>query len=146
MSDGNGPNHTLRELPCYLLYLGWRRAQSFYSQAFEPGMNPQRMYVLERLTDHNAATVTQLGALLGVDPGTISGLLSRMQRDGLLTRTRNPNNRLEVIVRLTVRGRAVHKKASRSLQALDAELMQHISPRDLVGLQQVVAAFAGDQP
>src|SRR5690606_3790541 len=101
MSDGNGPNHVLRELPCYLLYLGWRRAQSFYSEAFASGMNPQRMYVLERLSDNNGATVTQLGELLGVDPGTISGLLSRMQRDGLLTRTRNPNHRLEVIVRLT---------------------------------------------
>ena len=98
------------------------------------------------LTWNVRAAFLATARLLGVDPGTISGLLSRMQRDGLLTRTRNPNNRLEVIVRLTVRGRAVHKKASRSLQALDAELMQHISPRDLLGLQQVVAAFAGDQP
>lgn len=137
----------LRELPCYLLYTGWRRAQAFYTDALGDGLNPQRMYVLEELSGRGAARparVSALAELLAVDLGTISGLLARMERDGLVERRPNPDNAHERHVVLTRAGRAAHSRAARRIRELDRELMRRVKPGDVRALRRVVRAFCTD--
>lgn len=144
-SEPDDPASDLRALPCYQLYLGWRRAQAFYADALGD-LNPQRMYVLEHVVAQGETPVCQLGAVLGVDPGTISGLLTRMQRDGLVERNKRGDNRLEVFVRATRRGRAAHRRAALRIAARDEQLMAQLQPRDLTGLRRIVAAFEDQDP
>jgi DNA-binding MarR family transcriptional regulator len=161
----------LQELPCYLLYVGWRRASACYAPAFAlagrrpiarptsaptaggasaasrigPGgsqrLNPQRMYVLEHLSRHPDTTVGALAALLEVDAGTISGLLSRMARDGLVQRRRDPADKLQVLLRCTPVGRRLHRRIARQIQHIDQQVLAALRPRDLTALRRVVDAF-----
>lgn len=138
------PATALRQYPCYLLYLGWRRAAAFYAEALGAAMHPQRMYVLDHLVAAGPVTIGDLATLLAVDPGTISGLCARMQRDGHLQRLRNPDNGKEVLVRATAAGRALHRRAAARIAEADRRLLPQLQPGDLAALQRVVAAFTSE--
>lgn len=54
--------------------------------------------------------VTELAAYLGLDKSTISGLVDRAERRGLLARDRNPDDRRAVDVFLTPEGRELTER------------------------------------
>lgn len=58
-----------------------------------------------------ARTVGRLGAQLQMDNGTLTPLLKRLERDGLVTRSRDTEDERRVHVRLTERGRALRERA-----------------------------------
>jgi DNA-binding MarR family transcriptional regulator len=58
-------------------------------------------------------TVKALGERLGLDSGTLTPLLKRMQGLGLVTRTRSTQDEREVFVQLTPEGLALRKRARR---------------------------------
>jgi MarR family transcriptional regulator, organic hydroperoxide resistance regulator len=63
-------------------------------------------------------TVKALGERLGLDSGTLTPLLKRMQGLGLVTRTRSTEDEREVFVQLTPEGLALRKRARRVPVAL----------------------------
>jgi DNA-binding MarR family transcriptional regulator len=69
----------------------------------------------------------------------MSGLLGRLQAEGLLRREVNPDDRREVLVRLTPAGVQLHQDTIQRLQAADRLLAQHIDRDDLDRLRRVVA-------
>jgi DNA-binding MarR family transcriptional regulator len=67
---------------------------------------PQYLVILE-LLDGAPVAVGVLGARLGMDTGTITPLVKRLEAAGLATRTRDPVDERRVMVDLTPRGRAL---------------------------------------
>ena len=130
----------LHDFPCFQLYLGWRRAQAFYKPLLEPDLCPQRMYVLE-LLDEGEWRMGDLARELDVEPGSISGLVSRMERDGLVERRRGKQDRLSVTVRPTRQGRAAYRRVGERILERDQQLLAEIGSRDLAALQRVVAVL-----
>ncbi|QDU69437.1 MarR family winged helix-turn-helix transcriptional regulator [Engelhardtia mirabilis] len=128
----------LAELPCFNLYLGWRRVQAFYKHFLGEGLNPQRVYVLELLLEHRELGVTQLARALDLDVATMSGLLSRMESEGLVDRPRAKGDRRAVAVKLTRRGRATAKRTEAAVAEADAELTGALDPSDVAALARLV--------
>ena len=131
----------LAELPCFNLYLGWRRMQAFYKRFLGEGLNPQRVYVLEILLAHRELGVAQLSGALDVDAPTMSGLLSRMQKEGLLERVRSKADRREVRVALTRSGRTVAKRTEAAVAEADRQLMAALNDRDVSALVRLVESL-----
>ena len=67
---------------------------------------PQYLVVLE-LLDGAPVSVGVLGARLGMDTGTITPLVKRLEASGMVSRTRDPADERRVMVDLTPRGRAL---------------------------------------
>jgi MarR family transcriptional regulator, organic hydroperoxide resistance regulator len=65
---------------------------------------PQYLVILE-LLDGAPQTVGALGGRLGMDTGTITPLLKRLDAAGFVTRTRDPKDERRVLVDLTAKGR-----------------------------------------
>jgi DNA-binding MarR family transcriptional regulator len=65
-------------------------------------------------------TVKALGARLELDSGTLTPLLKRLERRGLVTRTRSSEDERELFVRLTAAGLALKKRA----RCVPASLLQ----------------------
>lgn len=70
---------------------------------------PQYLVVLE-LLDGAPVSVGALGARLGMDTGTITPLLKRLDAAGLVTRTRDRGDERRVLVDLTEQGRALERE------------------------------------
>lgn len=70
---------------------------------------PQYLVILE-LLDGAPVSVGTLGGRLGMDTGTITPLLKRLESAGFVTRTRDLKDERRVLVDLTGRGRELEPK------------------------------------
>lgn len=80
------------------------------------GGNAGPMPVFLALQDGRAMTQTALAQQASVEQPTMANTLARMERDGLVSRTPDPNDRRSALVRLTELGRA------RADQAFDSAI------------------------
>ena len=88
--------------------------------------------ILHLLDTEGAILQRDLQARLGVKSGSLSEILSKLEREGLIARETDPRDRRRVIVRMTDAGRA-HAEAHRQtpmekdwFQALDQEQSEEL--------------------
>lgn len=67
----------------------------------------QQSAVMELLCDQGAMNQKELQQKLGVKPGSVSELISKLEAKGLVERERDPQDRRKVVLNLTDRGRKV---------------------------------------
>jgi MarR family transcriptional regulator, lower aerobic nicotinate degradation pathway regulator len=93
-------------------------------------------------------TINELSKLLGLDKSSVSGLVERAERRGLLARDPSPTDGRSVLVSLTDRGRSLVSEASAQFEADVFTLLNRLSPadrRELSGLvSRVLVAHAAD--
>lgn len=94
----------------FALYSAANRMSRLHKPLLEPlGLTfPQYLALLE-LFSAAPRTVGELGASLGMDTGTITPLLKRLEAGGSITRKRDPNDERRVLVNLTPTGEAMRK-------------------------------------
>jgi DNA-binding MarR family transcriptional regulator len=69
------------------------------------GLSLGRAKVLMRLGQHGPMNQARLAGLLGFAPRSVTETIDALERDGLVTRTEDPNDRRARIVQLTDAGR-----------------------------------------
>lgn len=57
-------------------------------------------------------TLSDIGARLSLDSGTLTPLLKRLETQGFITRSRNPEDEREILIELTKHGRSLQKSAT----------------------------------
>jgi DNA-binding MarR family transcriptional regulator len=67
--------------------------------------------VLLTLWEQEGLPLKAIGARLGLDSGTLTPLLRRMETAGLVTRSRDSEDERVVRINLTAKGRRLHTKA-----------------------------------
>ena len=75
------------------------------------GLTYPQYIVLLALWQNDGITVKMLGAELGLDSGTLSPLLKRLESAGFVDRTRDKSDERKVVVRLTDKGRMLKSEA-----------------------------------
>jgi MarR family transcriptional regulator, lower aerobic nicotinate degradation pathway regulator len=94
-------------------------------------------------------TMNQLAKLLNLDKSSITGLVDRAERRGLVTRLPSADDRRAVLVALTGQGRAIVSQAAADFSADVLALLDLVPVADRVALQDIVsrllAAYAADQ-
>lgn len=137
---------------CFALYSSSLAMTKLYKPLLAPLelTYPQYLALLV-LWEHDDLTVSELGARLYLDSGTLTPLLKRMEAAGWLLRTRATDDERRVLIRLTPEGRALRRKArdvpvqlnqmtgasakevaqlTQRLQQLRAQLLATASPAD----------------
>ena len=66
------------------------------------------MRCLEILTQTDSALPSQLAAKLGLTTGSVTAMLDRLERLGYVTRSADPADRREVVVRLTPKAAKIY--------------------------------------
>ena len=75
------------------------------------------------------ATIGQIARWLVREPHTMSNILMRMEKMGLINRVRNKNNRTEIIISLTKKGKEVHDKLMNDIVVIQ-EMMSCLSEEE----------------
>ena len=81
---------------------------------------------------------SQLAAILGVARPTVTSNLDRLERDGLLVRRTDPENRRRVLVVLTDKGRAAVEQAIPLQIAVEKELVACVPSDQRTGLEELL--------
>lgn len=97
---------------CFRLYTVSRLVTQAYRPYFEPlGITYPQYLVLLILWERDNLPVSEIASRLMLDTNTVTPLLQRMERGGLVARTRGTVDSRQRIVSLTPRGRAMQEKA-----------------------------------
>ncbi|HEX6056229.1 MAG TPA: MarR family transcriptional regulator, partial [Intrasporangium sp.] len=97
---------------CFALSVASRNVKALYRPVLEPlGLTHPQYLVMLTLWERDSLTVKQIGQLLSLDPATLSPLLKRLERAGLIRRDRHPADERALAVTLTDEGRDLRERA-----------------------------------
>ena len=113
MSQPQDALHLDQQL-CFALYNASRALTRAYGPLLEPlGLTYPQYLVMLVLWEQREATVKGLGERLGLDSGTLTPLLKRLEQRGLVARRRSTEDERVVIAALTGEGAKLRAKARR---------------------------------
>ncbi|MBO7457200.1 MAG: MarR family transcriptional regulator [Paludibacteraceae bacterium] len=97
---------------CFRLYTAARLTMSAYHPYLDPlGITYPQYLVLLVLWEKDKQPVCDIGKRLLLDTNTMTPLLQRMEKAGLITRTRGKKDTRQRIVSLTKQGKALYEQA-----------------------------------
>ncbi len=98
---------------CFPLYACARDVVKKYTPFLEKlGLTYTQYIAMMVLWERQSLSVKELGEALYLDSGTLTPLLKRMEKEGLVTRTRSQADERCVVVAITEKGEALKEAAS----------------------------------
>jgi DNA-binding MarR family transcriptional regulator len=96
----------------FALYSASNRVIRLHRPLLEPlGLTYPQFLVMLALYEDAPRSVGDLGSVLGMETGTLTPLLKRLEAAGMLTRTRDSADERRVLIDLTEAGRALREEA-----------------------------------
>lgn len=113
MTDADAPILAPEQQLCFAVYAAGQAFSRLYRPLLEPlGLTYPQYLVMLILWEGQPVTVTGIGRRLGLDTGTLTPLLKRLEGSGLVVRTRSAEDERRVVVTLTERGRLLKAEAN----------------------------------
>jgi DNA-binding MarR family transcriptional regulator len=112
---------------CFRLYTAARLTMGAYHPYLDPlGITYPQYLVMLVLWEHEKQTVMDISHRLQLDTNTVTPLLQRMEKAGLIKRTKGKEDARQRIVTLTDKGLAMQEQAKHIPECLSAEILNHI--------------------
>lgn len=122
----------LDELVCFAIYSAANATSQAYRQVLAPWNLTYTQYLVLVVLAESDRTVSALGAELGLDSGTLSPLLRRLEARGLVARVRRDRDERVVTATLTEQGRSVQQSVAEAVGCLGPAFLS--ASGDLPGL------------
>ena len=104
---------------CFRLYTASRLlTQAYHPLLSEQGLTYPQYLVLLVLWEKDEQPVNDIAKRLLLETNTVTPLLQRMEKEGILTRTKGKKDARQIIVTLTRKGKDLQKKLSRVPQTV----------------------------
>ena len=140
------PRRSKLDLADYMPYLVNRLGAAFVAQftvdALAPrGVSIAEWRVLAVLGSRGPQRQTDLSELTSIETSTMSRLVTRLIRAGLVSRLRNARNSREVVVRLTAPGTKAVAEMTPVALDLEAQAIRALPRRDLAAVKRALRAM-----
>ncbi len=109
-------------------------------RAQRTGLGVTETQALSYLTVHGERGQADLAGDLGITSGAATGLVDRLERQGIARRTAHPNDRRRVTVQLTESGQAIVEQSRQWL----ATSLQRVPEADLMTVARALSVMASD--
>ncbi len=134
MSKENGQTETkskLHEVSEKLMQLNWVQHRFFAKKLGELGLTVPQYYVLNTLLDLNGrSSMGELSRRTLQVSATMTGIVDRLVRDGLVNRVRSDRDRRLVLVEITDTGRELVMQARDAAQNSIDKVVKSLSARE----------------
>ncbi|MFI9076322.1 MarR family winged helix-turn-helix transcriptional regulator [Streptomyces sioyaensis] len=134
---------------CVVFALGkaYQRAHGELKRRLRPlGLTVPQYSVLAGLWEQGDRTAAQLRERLVMDSATLTGVLDRLERSGLVVRSSDGKDRRLVRLRLTKAGTALREEVQRTVAELNAELLRLLPSQEAELLRAALRTIAkGEQ-
>lgn len=114
-TKGTAMNNDLLKLEnqiCFKIYTAEREITKLYRDLLqEMNVTYPQYLVLLLLWEKHSLLVKELGKRLFLDSGTLTPMLKRMEKNGLVERKRSAEDERSVVISLTEKGDALKEKA-----------------------------------
>jgi DNA-binding MarR family transcriptional regulator len=125
------PPRRLRRLPSWLTGQLARRAERLVGEALaQEGARRQHFTVLTSLAEQGTASQATIGRRLWIDRSDLHAILNELEREGLVARIRDEQDRRRNLVTLTPAGTAALERLDQRVQAAQSILLEPLSATD----------------
>ncbi len=125
---------------CFRLYTAARLITQAYYPYFEPlGITYPQYLVLLALWEKDRQPVNDIARLLHLETNTVTPLIQRMERQGLVTRVKGEKDSRQRLVCLTDMGKALEEKAKTVPTCMGNMLLNKLDNPD--SLTQIIPAL-----
>lgn len=97
----------------------------------DPKVNQAEAHVLAHLASSGDATIGEVHRAFGHKRSTLTSILDRLERRGLIGRTSDVRDRRTFVIRLTRDGRTAARRVERHLSALESGVLHGASAADV---------------
>lgn len=108
------------------------------------GLSHGEVNALAQLEPGAERTIAELQAATGQRASTLTGVLDRLERRGLVQRRLNPRDRRSFTVTLTDTGAAAAKRVDQTFRDMEGRVLRAVSQRSAKGFFDVLRAL--DEP
>lgn len=136
MENMQGPEKYI----CFKLNKVRRKINRYYESKLAPfNITPVQFYVLSALWDKDEIKFKDLAHRLDMDSSTLTGILDRIEKRGLIKRKEDPKDRRSVLVFLTPKSKELLLPQMMEIaQDLDHEFRNKISDKEFQLLLQLL--------
>jgi arylformamidase len=132
-------------LPYLLNRVGFALVESFTADALKAhGLTIDMWRVLAALSSNGGQRQVDLSGLTSIDVSTMSRLVSRLVRMGLVTRSRSQTSNREVVVALSAKGRTLVQKLIPIALALEKKASAGLSAKELAEVKRLLTRMYGN--
>jgi DNA-binding MarR family transcriptional regulator len=134
------PPPRLRRLPSWLTAQVARTGERLVAEALAgEGVRRPHFTVLTSLAEQGPASQATLGRRLWIDRSDLHAIVSDLERDGLISRVRDAQDRRRNLVALTSQGKRTLKRLDRAIDAAQEELLAPLKPAERRQLRELLA-------
>jgi len=137
-----------KDCPYFLITRVSLATTAAFKQGFaEAGLTevrPAYLGVLLNLWNEDGLKVSELGRRAGLELSTMTGLLDRMERDGLVERVVDPGNRRELKIYLTGTGRAIKDAVASAVDRILDKVLTGLSTAEIEQLKVTLRKVLGN--
>lgn len=131
-----------KDCPYYLLTRVSLAATSVFKKVFaEAGLTelkPAYIGTLMGLWNEDGLKVIELSRRAGLEPSTMTGLIDRMERDGLVMRVPDPEDRRVMKIFLTDAGRTIQDTLASNVDRVLTQVFSGIDDNDISHLKDTL--------
>ncbi|MFJ5679722.1 MarR family winged helix-turn-helix transcriptional regulator [Streptomyces sp. NPDC093097] len=121
----------IRALPSWLLGRAAARGHRLVAEALAAeGMRMMHHAVLSAVAELGPVSQAELGRRVGIDPKDIVAVVNDLQKDGLVTRTPDPEDRRKNAIEISTEGERRLRRTQRLGDAANAELTAALSEEE----------------
>ncbi len=113
----------------------------FEEQMVHTELSPVEGHTVSYLESYAPCPISELVRVFGLKQSTMTSMLDRLERQRLIVRTLNPDDRRSFLVKITRQGQAMAKKIQKTAEHLELQLGERVSERDIRGFRAVMEAI-----
>ena len=114
-----------------------RALAAVYADRFK--LTRDQWRVIAQLADERELKATELGTHTSLPKMQVSRAVTGLERDGLIARVADPDDRRNLVVRLTAAGRALYRKIEPIVLEREAFLLAALSTEERAALTRALA-------
>lgn len=128
----------------YLVFTAQQKLKTYLNNTLSSEgvtVTPAQAAILFLLREKDGQSMSELSQVLSMDNSTVTGLVDRLQRSGLVTRRANPDDRRISLIRITPQGMEEIKKAKPVITRVNERIKAGLSEREINTFKGILNSF-----
>lgn len=129
---------------CFQIGLAARKLQRYYNAAYAKyGITVTQSYILFSLYVENGQNIKTLAERLSLESPAVTGLVDRLEKEGMVERKDDPDDRRALRIFLTAKGKDLVEKIIPEAISLNEQIKSFFSEEEKKALNKVFECIDG---
>ena len=128
-----------KECLCFQLSRAVKKMTKYYRDRItEFGLTHTQFFLLTALYEEDGILVSELAKKIGVDKATMTGLIDRLEQDGLIKREKDHNDRRVYKIFLTKKSEELREKLTKIYHEVNMLFLSSLSNQEKETLNNII--------